>query len=485
MYIHRCIKAISIALLIFLIPTLSQALTVTNLNDAGPGSLRDAVAGTPPGGTVDFAVAGTIVLSSEIVIDKDITIQGPGANQLTVSGGDSTRVFHVTDGFNIKISHLRIADGFVLNIVRGGSAILIETDSLNMELSDCIVEDNTYRSNTNGGGGIVSVFTSNPALDYNLQINRCSFLNNSSENTSFVIGSGVLLSNGNLDLQVRDSLFKDNTIESLSSNGNGSVFFFSSRSDNVSFTNTTFDSNTSRGTSSSIGGAVGGGGIGNTFSCTNCTFYNNRAECTNTGCLAFGGAIGDGGGTPDTTEFYSCNFCTFKSNETVCDGGSCVIESDTVGNGGFADMEFSNSIFYADNPEDSCANFGLGSVTSLGYNIDNGNTCAGSGPGDKPFTDPDLSPLGLQDNGGPTPTIALLGTSPAIDMADPACPPPGTDQRGVTRPQMTSCDVGAYEFNVITRPIPTLSEWGLIAMAGVLGIIGLLAVRRKHSKIKT
>jgi hypothetical protein len=52
----------------------------------------------------------------------------------------------------------------------------------------------------------------------------------------------------------------------------------------------------------------------------------------------------------------------------------------------------------------------------------------------------------LQDNGGSTPTIALLPESPAVDLVDQeACPPPETDQRGVERPQGGACDSGAYE----------------------------------------
>jgi hypothetical protein len=56
-------------------------------------------------------------------------------------------------------------------------------------------------------------------------------------------------------------------------------------------------------------------------------------------------------------------------------------------------------------------------------------------------TDPKLGPLA--DNGGPTPTHALIG-SPAIDAADSSsCP--STDQRGAPRPSGLACDIGAYE----------------------------------------
>jgi hypothetical protein len=74
--------------------------TVTTLADAGPGSLRQAVldANARPGAdTVQFApgVRGTITLASQISITDDLTVRGPGAARLAVSGGDTTRVFAV------------------------------------------------------------------------------------------------------------------------------------------------------------------------------------------------------------------------------------------------------------------------------------------------------------------------------------------------------------------------------------------------------
>jgi hypothetical protein len=53
---------------------------------------------------------------------------------------------------------------------------------------------------------------------------------------------------------------------------------------------------------------------------------------------------------------------------------------------------------------------------------------------------------GLANNGGPTQTRALVVGSPAVDAVSAAtCPPPESDQRGVTRPQNTTCDMGAFE----------------------------------------
>ena len=58
-------------------------------------------------------------------------------------------------------------------------------------------------------------------------------------------------------------------------------------------------------------------------------------------------------------------------------------------------------------------------------------------------------------NGGPTQTLALLAGSPAIDAGDPACPPPASDQRGVSRPQGPRCDIGAFEVSVPLPAPPT------------------------------
>jgi hypothetical protein len=90
--------------------------TVTNLTDHDPGSLRDAIATTPAGGTVDFqqGLSGTITLTSgSLAITKDLTI-APGiylTGPITVSGNHTFQVFNIAPSITVTISRLTIGDG--------------------------------------------------------------------------------------------------------------------------------------------------------------------------------------------------------------------------------------------------------------------------------------------------------------------------------------------------------------------------------------
>src|SRR5262249_4422102 len=114
--------------------TVPSAFTVTNLTDHDPGSLRAAVmaANANPGAdTIKFApgLHGTIRLSSELTIIHDLTINGPGANQLTVSGNNATRVFDISAS-NVTIAGLTIANGSAQSTTdttqQGGGGVLNE-----------------------------------------------------------------------------------------------------------------------------------------------------------------------------------------------------------------------------------------------------------------------------------------------------------------------------------------------------------------------
>jgi hypothetical protein len=150
-------------------------------------------------------------------------------------------------------------------------------------------------------------------------------------------------------------------------------------------------------------------------------------------------------------------------------------------------VNFSNTIV-ANNTPKNCSKQadGAGTIGDNGYNLDSANDC-GFTAGSPKFDLLNSNPLlgALANNGGPTDTMALGAGSPAIDTANPACPPPATDQRGITRPQGTRCDRGAFEVVVTPTPSPTPSVAPVLPAAGhgggaawspVGAFIGLLAL---------
>src|SRR5438128_12410435 len=93
----RDMRFVVIAVLLLAATTMSAhaaTITVINTNDSGPGSLRQALANANNGDTINFAVTGAITLTSGgLGITKNVTISGPGANQLAVDGNQVTLVF--------------------------------------------------------------------------------------------------------------------------------------------------------------------------------------------------------------------------------------------------------------------------------------------------------------------------------------------------------------------------------------------------------
>ena len=94
----------------------AATLIVTTTADSGAGSLRAAIAVASDGDTIQFDAAlngQTINLTSgELAINKNITINGPGSNLLTVSRTSGTfRIFHVMPGHTVTIGGLTITGG--------------------------------------------------------------------------------------------------------------------------------------------------------------------------------------------------------------------------------------------------------------------------------------------------------------------------------------------------------------------------------------
>jgi hypothetical protein len=104
--------------------TVPSTFTVTNLLDTGPGALRAAVAAAnanPGADTIDFATTGTIALTSgELDITDSVTINGPGASALTVSGNHASRVFGIAGNPTVTIAGLTVANGATTDSPGGG-----------------------------------------------------------------------------------------------------------------------------------------------------------------------------------------------------------------------------------------------------------------------------------------------------------------------------------------------------------------------------
>ena len=163
--------AIVLVLLCFItVPARAGVITVTNTNDSGPGSLRQALADANDGDTITFAVTDTIGLTSgELLVNSSITISGPGANNLAVNGNAKSRVFHVASGKTVTISGLALTNGNSGSDAGGG----IYNDHATLTLNECTVTGNS--ASFTGGG----IFSDGFGGSANLEINNCTISGNS------------------------------------------------------------------------------------------------------------------------------------------------------------------------------------------------------------------------------------------------------------------------------------------------------------------
>jgi hypothetical protein len=210
-----------------------------------------------------------------------------------------------------------------------------------------------------------------------------------------------------------------------------------------------------------------GGGIYNTGALTlnNSTVSYNRAEdsyCWLTGTThgGVGGGIDNRGTLTLTNSTVSYNTAessvggiTSSPGTVQQIEGALTLTNSTV-SGNMADsvggiwgrFESFGSVLSANTEEGGVRNC-VFPAASLGYNIESpGDTCGFNSAGDQVnVSEEQLNLEPLADNGGPTMTHALLPGSVAIDVIPEAACEVDEDQRGVTRPQGTMCDVGAFE----------------------------------------
>jgi hypothetical protein len=260
-------------------------------------------------------------------------------------------------------------------------------------------------------------------------IGTAMLTNSSVVGNATVDGHGGGLSNTG-ELTLVDSTISDNT---ATEDGGGGIF----NAGQVTLSGSTIAGNT---------GTANGGGLYNT----------STGSATLTNSTVSGNSATDmGGGIFNLRGVLSLSFVTVTDNRADSN-------ADEFGVGGGIANEvldevpgivtLKNSILAGNRDTTGDGPDCWGAFATQGHNlIQNSFDCmfTGGTADDIVGFDARLGPLA--DNGGPTPTHALLDGSPAIDAVPPsACidtagNPVPTDQRGVSRPRSAACDIGAYE----------------------------------------
>jgi hypothetical protein len=404
---------------------------VTNPNDSGPGSLRNALMTANDGDTIAIPPGTYSLTSGQLVVSNDITLRNqPNADKPLIQSTGNFRVLCVAGPNDVTLNGLIIHNGRAAPGPSGGGCAGNEGGGINAEdangrldVQNSIVQHNSASPAQGGGGGI------------------------------FAAG----------DLFISDSIVRHNTTTAGlalgNNNGGGGIRW--SASGTFSITNSTVYENTA-----TTGGAnSGGAGIysGNAVALTNVTVSGNNHVA------AAGATGGGGGGILVQTGIASSEHVTFVGNHSDRGGGAA---SAIAG----AQNSLANSLFHANTATSGAdcagaANSVQGNLTSAGS-----PTC-GFGTGDQAGADPRLGPLAVNGANNGTLTHAILARdSPAVNFGKNCFSnSPPTDQRGVGRyddddngnpdPE-DDCDSGAYEFDGnTTADVPDCSPTGVIPLA--------------------
>ncbi len=450
---------------------LPSTITVTNLSDADPGSLRAALTQAQAGDTIDFApgLSGTIVLTSgELDINQSVSITSPGADLIAVSGGNATRVFDVGAGAAVAIDGLTITGG---RVAPTGTSTGVGAGIANygdLTLTNCDISQNAITGSSNSlalGAGIYNAG--------NLTLTDCTVDHDSALGDSSM-GGGIW--NGTGTLTLSGCILSNDSANGIGGGEGGAIYSAGGR---LTVTDCTITGNSTQRPSGGGGGVYIAAGVA---ALADSTFTDNIAAegagIDNAGDLTLTGSTlaqnhssfpgGSGGGLYNTGRAKVTN-CTIAGNAQSGDGGtgggvdnasagmlvlaSCTVTGNSTtdrydGVGGIAadgTVELLNTIV-AGNISRAGKPDVFGTLHSLGYNligVDDGVTnwmaTDQVGTAANPL-DPGLDVLG--DYGGPTPTIPLLAGSPAMNAGDPSWLG-APDQRGVVRGG--GVNVGAFQ----------------------------------------
>lgn len=381
----------------------ANVITVTNTNDSGPGSLRQALADVNDGDTIDATgISGTISLTSgELQITHAVTINGPGPESLFVTANGTSRVFdNLASG--VTISGFDIYGGSAPGDNGGG--ILNEGGNLaTLRIINCIIVGNS----ADFGAGIFN-------LNGKVMVNKCTLNSNNAlfsggaiANSAFDGTAKLIVTNSTLSFNFTD-IFNGNDGAGILNEAGGSAFSVAS----LIVSNSTLSGNSANGNGGGIANACDSPNVAQAI-ITNSTFSDNVADPD-----ASGNAI------------YNAGVAEFKIGSTILNRNQANVGENI---------------------------FNSGRATSLGYNLSNDDGAGVlTGPGDLINTDPSL--FHLQDNGGPTFTHKPLPHSPAINAGDPNfTPPPSFDQRGPAFQRVSGgrIDIGSVEVQAPHTPNPT------------------------------